>query len=251
MTIEKPSQSADVIIENLESRVRVLTEQVELYRNKYQREQINTNRWKNRAELAEAQIKLAQEQVPTYMWRLEDDGWMECTKEWFDAEISAGYEKRIVYPHPIPAQQTTVVSVPESGYEICSMWRHGSDKFYLQFGDRSGLYVSEKILLTTEAISAIASAVKFYGLPEYPANTEQNPDKNLCALKSITDQQVNAVVRAFWRRIYAYRNDYGIELPKPLPVEFFAHMATALSWVDREPERKFVDLRQIVSDGSK
>jgi hypothetical protein len=56
---------------------------------------------------------------------------------------------------------------------------------------------------------------------------------NTCALKSISDDQVRKVVRAFWRRIYAYRNDYGIELPDPLPVEFMAHMATALCWVDK------------------
>lgn len=54
-------------------------------------------------------------------------------------------------------------------------------------------------------------------------------DKNTCALNTITDLQVNQVARAFWRRIYVYRNDYGIELPKPLPVEFMAHMATALT----------------------
>lgn len=69
------------------------------------------------------------------------------------------------------------------------------------------------------------------------------PDEetNFCALKSITDAQVNAVARAFWRRIYAYRNHYGVELPKPLPVEFMAHMATALTWVDREPSPRITE----------
>ena len=38
-----------------------------------------------------------------------------------------------------------------------------------------------------------------------------------------------ALVRAFWRRIDGYKNDHGKELPSPLPVEFRAHMATALS----------------------
>lgn len=62
---------------------------------------------------------------------------------------------------------------------------------------------------------------------------ESQEDPNHCALKSITDDQVRKVAKAFWRRIYAYRNDYGIELPDPMPVEFMAHMATALTWVDK------------------
>lgn len=86
------------------------------------------------------------------------------------------------------------------------------------------------------------------------ANAQQSPavavpdeETNFCALKSITDSQVHAVARAFWRRIYAYRNHYGIELPKPLPVEFMAHMATALTWVDREPSPRITeqDAREI------
>ncbi len=62
------------------------------------------------------------QQEPIYMWRLEDDGWMECTKEWFDADISSGYEKRIVYAHPAPPQAAaipeyvTVSQVPHSQY---------------------------------------------------------------------------------------------------------------------------------------
>lgn len=74
-----------------------------------------------------------------------------------------------------------------------------------------------------------------------PAVAVTDEKTNFCALKSITDSQVNAVARAFWRRIYAYRNDYGIELPKPLPVEFMAHMATALTWVDREPSPRITE----------
>lgn len=34
-------------------------------------------------------------------------------------------------------------------------------------------------------------------------------------------------IRAFWRRIEPYKNNYGKELPEELPVEFTAHMATA------------------------
>lgn len=36
-------------------------------------------------------------------------------------------------------------------------------------------------------------------------------------------------IRAFWRRIEPYKNDYGKELPKEMPVEFRCHMGTALS----------------------
>lgn len=83
-----------------------------------------------------------------------------------------------------------------------------------------------------------------------PAVAVPEEETNFCALKSITDSQVNAVARAFWRRIYAYRNDYGIELPKPLPVEFMAHMATALTWVDKGPSTRITeqDAREIVKN---
>jgi len=47
--------------------------------------------------------------------------------------------------------------------------------------------------------------------------------------RTISDQQVNAVARAFWRRIEPYKTKYGKELPDPLPVEFSAHMGTALT----------------------
>lgn len=48
--------------------------------------------------------------------------------------------------------------------------------------------------------------------------------------KDISDTQVEGIVRAFWRRIYNYRNDHeGKELPRPLPHEFRAHMTTALT----------------------
>jgi hypothetical protein len=71
--------------------------------------------------------------------------------------------------------------------------------------------------------------------PSVPVQDDHAPNTNYCALKTITDDQVKKVVRAFWRRIYCYRNDYGIELPSPLPIEFMAHMATALKWIDDAP----------------
>lgn len=60
----------------------------------------------------EIPTKPAPKQLPIYMWRLHgEEGWMECTKEWFDADISSGYEKRIVYAHPLPPQ---AAAIPES-----------------------------------------------------------------------------------------------------------------------------------------
>lgn len=47
-------------------------------------------------------------------------------------------------------------------------------------------------------------------------------------------------IRAFWRRIFVYRNDFEKELPKELPVEFAAAFETAAILLrkpsDREPE---------------
>ncbi len=48
------------------------------------------------------------------------------------------------------------------------------------------------------------------------------------------DKLIGKIARAFWRRIEPFKNDYGKELPIPLPVEFQAHMATALSLIDLE-----------------
>lgn len=41
-------------------------------------------------------------------------------------------------------------------------------------------------------------------------------------------------IRAFWRRIEPYKNDYGQALPDELPVEFTAHMATAGMWLQED-----------------
>lgn len=101
---------------------------------------------------------------------------------------------------------------------------------------KSGEYFAE---INTSSNLKLYKGMKLYAAPipaqQSPAVAVPDEETNFCALKSITDSQVNAVARAFWRRIYAYRNDYDIELPKPLPVEFMAHMATALTWVDKEP----------------
>ena len=52
--------------------------------------------------------------------------------------------------------------------------------------------------------------------------------------ESFSEKDAEKVVRAFWRRIYDYRNDYGKELPEDCPVEFVANMATALTALKAE-----------------
>lgn len=94
-------------------------------------------------------------QDPIYMWRLEDDGWMECTKEWFYAAISEGYEKRIVYAHPAPQQAipewqpiwkapldgTKVDLWDKDGYRVCDAefkhhrWMNGKPTTPKSWGD--------------------------------------------------------------------------------------------------------------------
>lgn len=39
--------------------------------------------------------------------------------------------------------------------------------------------------------------------------------------------QFENFIRAFWRRIYMHRNDFGKELPDEMPVQFRASMAIA------------------------
>lgn len=54
----------------------------------------------------------------------------------------------------------------------------------------------------------------------------------------ISRSNVDAITRAFWRRIHPHRNDHDRELPTEMPVEFTAHMSTALCALDE----KFSDL---------
>ncbi len=113
---------------------------------------------------------------------------------------------------PIPAQQSpAMVVVPEG-------WREAMQEFCDRC-DRG-------------EIRSIYTYNKFKALLSAPTPPSAEPVKNYCALNTITDDQVQKVIRAFWRRIYPYRNDYGIELPNPMPVEFMSFMATALSWID-------------------
>lgn len=46
--------------------------------------------------------------------------------------------------------------------------------------------------------------------------------------------QFENFIRAFWRRIEPYKNDFAKELPEELPVQFRANMATALLQLQKE-----------------
>lgn len=48
------------------------------------------------------------------------------------------------------------------------------------------------------------------------------------------NQKLDAFIRAFWRRINAYKNDFEKELPKEMPVQFRASMETALLVFDND-----------------
>jgi hypothetical protein len=45
----------------------------------------------------------------------------------------------------------------------------------------------------------------------------------------INQDTVNAIARAFWRRIEPFKNRFDKELPDEMPIEFQSHMATALT----------------------
>ena len=47
-----------------------------------------------------------------------------------------------------------------------------------------------------------------------------------------TEKFINAVSRAFWRRIEPYKNEFDSELPEKFPVQFSSFMGTALSQID-------------------
>jgi hypothetical protein len=51
-------------------------------------------------------------------------------------------------------------------------------------------------------------------------------------LNDILKTNVELVARAFWRRIYDYRNDHGRELGDTIPIEFSAHLNTAMGAID-------------------
>ena len=53
----------------------------------------------------------------------------------------------------------------------------------------------------------------------------------------IDEKTRDGIIRAFWRRIYPYRNDYEKELPEVIPVEFRASMETAFLLLERKEDR--------------
>lgn len=81
---------------------------------------------------------------------------------------------------------------------------------------------------------------KISAIEDYKAQ-EEKLNMHDTLLKTITDAQVNAVVRSFWRRIYPYRNNYEKELPDKLPVELKAFMTTALTWADKTAQQAEID----------
>lgn len=218
-------------------------------------------------------------QAPIYMWRLDDDGWMECTKEWFESHMVSGYETRIVYAHPV--QQSPAVAVPLPYWPPCNPGcdpefngerskgcaqlckpardamlstltpsiektisdaiRHGTGFAVINADgishvERSDVLTEQKPICKN-CIGTRKEASVYHGKIDcsfcVPDSAAPAIDSNNCALNTITDNQVGKVIRAFWRRIYPYRNDYGIELPSPIPVEFMSFMATALHWIDK------------------
>jgi hypothetical protein len=59
---------------------------------------------------------------------------------------------------------------------------------------------------------------------------------------NLSDRLIGGIARAFWRRIEPYKNKYGPELPDDMPVEFVAHMGTALVMLDRFPPTLEIEL---------
>jgi hypothetical protein len=195
--IEHINQSCPVNVLELIAQREALMLQVEEFRRKYQREHIDTNRWKNRAELAEALIEAESKQGPA----TPDDiqALVDNVRRW--GIENTGHEPSISCFHRSLDELVSAILVCEE-CDIAEC-RHVKNK-------------TVKIVLQ-----------------QSPAVAD---DKNLCALKTITDSQVAAVARAFWRRIEPFKSQYGRELPNPLPVEFMAHMATALSWLEMEQQ---------------
>jgi hypothetical protein len=50
-------------------------------------------------------------------------------------------------------------------------------------------------------------------------------------MSDLDEVTIERIARAFWYRIEPHKNKYRKDLPKELPVEFRAHMATALGWL--------------------
>jgi hypothetical protein len=160
-------------------------------------------------------------QEPIYMWQMDgDEGWIVCTKEWFE-DIKHTNATRIVYTDPQPSQAAAI----PVGFVLVPLEPNPAQQAAGAQAVRIDTTVINKMFTANRVYREMLSAAPKLAIEH---------DKNLCALKTISDAQVNAVARSFWRRIEPYKNDYGRELPEQLPVEFFAHMATALSWLEMD-----------------
>ncbi len=86
--IEHINQSCPVNVLELIAQREALMLQAEEFRRKYQREHIETNRWKNRAELAEARIEQANKQEPEAQQEFSDDEYI-CIRDAVDRLMDA------------------------------------------------------------------------------------------------------------------------------------------------------------------
>lgn len=121
--------------------------------------------------VAQVEAMPAHKQEPIYMWRLHgEEGWMECTKEWFDADISSGYEKRIVYAHPSPPQAAPKLE-PKPMIDFDYMKNKDSKPEKINDGDLEFfVYPDPKPEITCEVVKAdclstIVSRSRRYGHP--------------------------------------------------------------------------------------
>lgn len=68
------------------------------------------------------------------------------------------------------------------------------------------------------------------------------------------DQVTEDFIRAFWRRIEMYKNDYGAELPEKLPPELKAAFLTSAFIIDahyaNKNEVKYINLQGMVMSES-
>ena len=108
--------------------------------------------------------------------------------------------------------------------------RYGIDRDYYLFaikGDRAVIkYVESNVWRSrTVSLAALEVATPLCVLPSTPILNVSPVD--------IPPGHVEGLARAFWRRIEPYKNDYDKELPDVLPIEFRAHMTTALLVLDQ------------------
>jgi len=87
-------------------------------------------------------------------------------------------------------------------------------------------------------------AESWYSLDEWEKLNSDDIDLTVSYMAGVSDgkakykenirseKHAELIVRAFWRRIHVYRNDYLKELDDPIPVELLAAMLTSLLLLD-------------------